>query len=39
MPIFDMLRKLACCATRQQEEELEMAPLMQPDPEPVTALA
>ena len=37
MPIFDMLRKLACCAPRQQEEDLEMAPLMQPDPEPVAA--
>ena len=37
MPVFDMLRKLACCAPRQQEEDLEMAPLMQPDPEPVAA--
>ena len=37
MPIFDNLRKLVCCAPRQQEEDLEMAPLMQPDPEPVAA--
>ena len=37
MPTFDMLRKLACCAHRQQEEDLEMVPLMQPDPEPVAA--
>ena len=37
MPIFDTLRKLVCCAPRQQEEDLEMAPFMQPGPEPVAA--
>ena len=37
MPVFDILRKLVCCAPRQQEEDLEMAPLMQPGPEPVAA--
>ena len=40
MPIFHMLRKLACCAAparEEMEDDPERAPLLQPDPEPVAA--